>query len=91
VSRKVVDPRFAPGAMQRADAAWYCGMSVDHFRRHVMPNVPNVYIGDVRLYRTCDLEAWLERHAIAPARLPRDKRPGAAVTARGRPKEGSAP
>lgn len=85
MTRKHVDPRYPPGAMQLAEAAWYLGMSVDHFKRHVRADLPCVYVGDMRLWRVRDLDTWLERRAVGPAKVVRDKErhPGAVATARG--------
>jgi hypothetical protein len=93
VTRKPVDPRYPPGAMQRAEAAWYCGVSVDAFDQHVRPHLPTVYVGAVRVWRRDDLDAWLSAQAVGPAtvRAPQRKRPRTAATAGGMAQGENAP
>jgi hypothetical protein len=38
-------------------------MSLSHFQRHVQPYLPCVYLGQLRMYRPCDVERWLEAQA----------------------------
>ena len=63
--RKRPDPSYAPGGMQRPEAAWYCGVSVDLFDRYIRPDLPAIYIGSRRVWRRADLDLWLERNATA--------------------------
>lgn len=93
VSRKAVDPRYPPVAMQRAEAAWYCGVSVDAFDEHIRPNLPTVYVGALRLWRRDDMDGWLGAQAVAPAtmRASQLKRPRAAGTAGGMAQGGITP
>lgn len=44
------------------------GMSEDHFRRHVAPDVRAVYSGSLTLYPTEELQRWVrENMRRAPA------------------------
>lgn len=68
-------------ALQRKEAAEALGVSGDTFDRHIRPQLRCVYVGDLRLWPTTEIESWLERSAVAspeienaPATL---KRPGA--------------
>jgi hypothetical protein len=47
MSRRRVEARYAPGAMRRAEAAAYCGMSVDTFDRYVRDEIPLIYCGEL--------------------------------------------
>lgn len=46
---------------QRAAAA--LGDSVDHFRKHVRPDLKAVYTGDAIRYPVTELQKWLDRNA----------------------------
>jgi hypothetical protein len=52
--------------LTRREAAESLGVSVSHFQRHVQPELPCVYSGQLRLYRPADLERWAEREATLP-------------------------
>lgn len=52
--------------LSRREAAESLGMSLSHFQRHVQPQIPCVYSGQLRLYRPRDLERWAEEEARAP-------------------------
>lgn len=48
-------------ALDQAQAAAALGVSVNHFRAHVHPNVPRVVLGRRFLYPVRGLETWLDR------------------------------
>lgn len=54
--------------LTREESARSLGMSLRHFQRHVQPQLPCVYSGQLRLYRPSDLERWIESEA-APQRV----------------------
>jgi hypothetical protein len=84
VSRKNVDPRYAPAAMQKVEAANYLGIHPSTFDRHVRRELRCVYIGEIRVWLRDDLEGWLERNAYGPERIGAERtRPRTAVTAGG--------
>ncbi|MGO9762975.1 MAG: hypothetical protein ACLP1Q_17120 [Solirubrobacteraceae bacterium] len=58
-------PRLAFNQQEAAEAL---GISVDHFARHVKPDLPVVYSGSLRLYPRQALEAWLKEHTIQRGR-----------------------
>lgn len=58
-------PRLAFNQQEAAEAL---GISVDHFERHVKPDLPVVYSGSLRLYPRVALERWLEKQAISHRR-----------------------
>lgn len=47
----------------RQEAAAMLGVSLRHFERHVQPEIPCVYSGQLRLYRPRDLEQWVDAQA----------------------------
>lgn len=53
-------------AFNQKEAAEALGVSVAHFARHIKPELPVVYSGDLRLYPRAALERYLaergERH-----------------------------
>ena len=49
--------------LTRREAAEALGMSLRHFQRHVQPDIPCVYSGQLRLYPLKDLERWAEQNA----------------------------
>jgi hypothetical protein len=55
-------------AFNQQEAAAALGISVDHFERHVKPDLPVVYSGSLRLYPRRVLERWLEDHTIRGGR-----------------------
>ena len=55
-------------ALNQKEAAESLGMSVDHFGRHVKPDLPVVYSGSLRLYPISGLEAWLSERALRAGR-----------------------
>jgi hypothetical protein len=55
-------------AFNQQDAAEALGISVDHFERHVKPNLSVVYSGSLRLYPRSALEQWLSQEAIRGGR-----------------------
>jgi hypothetical protein len=59
----LVQPRLA---LNRREAAEAIGISVDSFERHVQPSLKCNYIGSKRIYAITDLQAWLDRNAVAP-------------------------
>jgi hypothetical protein len=50
-------------AFNQAEAAQALGISVDHFERHVKPDLAVVCSGTLRLYPRKVLEGWLEEHS----------------------------
>lgn len=58
-------PRLAFNQQEAAEAL---GISVDHFARHVKPELPVVYSGSLRLYPRKALELWLEINTIQRGR-----------------------
>lgn len=68
----------SPGklAVSIAEAAELIGVSPDHFRRHVLPDLRIVRSGRLRLIAVAELERWLDRSAarvLAGARLAHDE------------------
>lgn len=63
VRRRV--PRVLLGKQEAAEAL---GMSVRHFERHVQPDLPVVYSGQLRLFPMSALQAWADEHAVPPGR-----------------------
>ncbi len=54
--------------LTRREAASALGMSLSHFKRHVQPQVPCVYVGRLRYFRPNDLERWAEQRACLAGR-----------------------
>jgi excisionase family DNA binding protein len=50
-------------AVSIAEAADLLGVSADHFRRHVLPDLRIVRSGRLRLIPVAELEGWLDRTA----------------------------
>lgn len=50
------------------EAAAACGVSLNHFKRHIQPHVPSVKSGQLNLYPLAGLERWAEREAIVGGR-----------------------
>jgi integrase len=50
-----------PLLMSRKEAASCLGMSLRHFQRHVQAEMPSVRSGRLKLYRTWELEKWIDR------------------------------
>lgn len=63
INRRV--PRLA---LNQTEAAEALGVSVDHFERHIKPEIPVVLTGARRLYSTSALEEWLEGQQLAGGR-----------------------
>ena len=49
--------------LTRAEAAAALGVSGDHFKRHVLPDLRIVRSGRLRLIPLPELERWVEQHA----------------------------
>ncbi|HEY0390995.1 MAG TPA: hypothetical protein VGC63_04735 [Solirubrobacterales bacterium] len=49
--------------LTRPEAAAACGMSVDHFDRHVRPHLRVVHSGTLALFPVRELEKWAESAA----------------------------
>lgn len=47
--------------VNQGEAARLLSISVNHFKAHVRPDLPAVYIGGKRVWRVRDLESWLDR------------------------------
>jgi hypothetical protein len=54
--------------LTREESARAMGMSLRHFQRHVQPQLPCVYCGQLRLYRPADLERWIETESTPAGR-----------------------
>jgi hypothetical protein len=54
--------------LTREESARALGISLRHFQRHVQPQLPCVYCGQLRLYRPADLERWVETEATPVGR-----------------------
>jgi hypothetical protein len=52
----------------RREAAAMLSMSLSHFQRHVQPWLRCVYSGQKRLYRSSELERWIDRELKGPGR-----------------------
>ena len=50
-------------ALSFAEAADSLGMSVDHFRRHVLPELRVIRSGRLRLVPIAELDGWIDRNA----------------------------
>jgi hypothetical protein len=53
-------------ALSRTEAALALGMSVDHFDRHVMPDLRVVRCGRLVLVPVRELTLWLDEHGAYP-------------------------
>lgn len=49
-------------AVNQKRASELLGISVNHFKAHVRPELDAVYIGDAVRYKVADLQAWLNRN-----------------------------
>jgi hypothetical protein len=50
----------APLAVNQKAAAELCGVSVNHFKKHIRPYIKCVYVGGVRRWLVTTLEDWLK-------------------------------
>ena len=50
-------------ALTLEEAAASLGVSLSHFRRHVLPELRVIYSGNVRLVPVADLAHWADRQA----------------------------
>jgi hypothetical protein len=55
----------------RREAAAALGMSLNHFARHVQPELKVVPSGQLVLIPVSELERWVQRHARVLVELPR--------------------
>lgn len=55
-------------ALNQQEAAAALGVSVDHFERHVKPELSYVMAGSRRLYPVAELQRWLDGEAIQHGR-----------------------
>jgi hypothetical protein len=55
--------------LTREESARALGMSLRHFQRHVQPQLPCVYCGQLRLYRPGDLKRWIDSEAAPAGRI----------------------
>jgi hypothetical protein len=55
-------------ALNQQEAAQALGVSVDHFDRHIKPELPVVVTGARRLYSVKALERWLAEQALQRGR-----------------------
>ncbi len=53
--------------LTRLEAAHALGMSLSHFQRHVQPELPGVRSRQLRLFRPCDLDSWMEKAVFGTA------------------------
>ena len=60
-------PRFA---LSRKEAAASLGMSLNHFERHVQPELKVALSGQLVLIPVAELERWVQRHARQHVELP---------------------
>ncbi len=58
-------------AFNQQDAAAALGVSVDHFERHIKPDLPIVYSGTLKLYTLAALQEWLSENTLRRGRRPR--------------------
>ncbi len=58
-------------AFNQQDAAAALGVSVDHFERHIKPDLPIVYSGTLKLYSLAALQEWLAENTLRRGRRPR--------------------
>lgn len=70
-------PRFT---LTRKEAAASLGMSLNHFERHVQPELKVALSGQLVLIPVSELERWVQRHArllveVPPVRLVGRDRP----------------
>ena len=54
---------LTPVLLSRGQAAAYCGVSPNHFDRHVAPHVRAVRIGERKLYHVGVIRRWLDLQA----------------------------
>jgi hypothetical protein len=59
---KPVIVRAEPVALSAEASAALLGMSLSHFKEHVMPDLPRIRSGRKVLYRRVVLERWAERN-----------------------------
>jgi hypothetical protein len=52
-----------PSAVTKTHAAAMLDMSVQSFRRHVLPDLKVVRIGELTLVPTAELDCWLDENA----------------------------
>lgn len=50
-------------AYSQKDAAAQLGLSVNHFKEHVRPELPVVYVGGLRRWAASDLQKWLDKRS----------------------------
>lgn len=55
-------------ALRAEEAAAALGVSIDHFSRHIRPQLRCVIVGRTRLYRVAELERWLADHELEGGR-----------------------
>jgi hypothetical protein len=55
-------------AFNQQDAAAALGVSVDHFERHIKPDLPIVYSGALKLYTLTALQDWLSANSLRSGR-----------------------
>lgn len=54
--------------LNKKEAAKVLGVSVDTFTRRIQPELPVVYLGQLRMYRPDDLTAWINANITTPGR-----------------------
>jgi hypothetical protein len=59
-TRGRADFSFPRLALQRREAAASLNVGVDTFDRHIRPHLKVVYVGDLRLWPTAELQRWLD-------------------------------
>lgn len=57
-------------ALTQQEAAASLGVSVDHFERHIKPQLPVVLVGSKRIYPHKGLERWLDENTLVGGRRP---------------------
>jgi hypothetical protein len=51
-------------ALSKAEAAASLGVGVDHFERHIQPEIEVIYSGRRRIFPVRSLERWVERNSL---------------------------
>lgn len=63
MARRRGDRTIPRVALTRPEAAASCGVSVDHFDRHIRPHLRAVRCGTLKLWPVRELENWAETAA----------------------------
>jgi hypothetical protein len=63
MARKKIERPIPRIALTRHEAAASCGVSVDHFDRHIRPHLRVVTSGTLKLWPVRELEKWADNTA----------------------------